>query len=242
MHACRSITRDIFTRTQLILPSYLHVYRSRCDHSEGYTYNQGVIVGALGLLYSATPAANVSDRIDLLHSAEKIATAVALANGSRWRHGDGVLREPCETTSVPQSTGCNADQTQFKGVFVRYLRYYLNEVPLACYGECQWSKHSHTGDTIIYLQLLSISVDTCLLVVPRWELPAPSVQCTSPFCTGAPNPCGLTHACLQRCLVSAGTSRLDPEPQPTRRLLKLLRWMLSWRRHRREFEPFFLSS
>jgi len=37
---------------------------------------------------------------------------------------DGILTEPCEASSG----GCDTDQTQFKGIFVRYLSYLYNTV------------------------------------------------------------------------------------------------------------------
>lgn len=92
-----------------------------CDMAEGYTYNQGVILGGVGLLYAATPQYKAETRAELIAAAEGIAMGV-VRSGSRWLSESGVLVEPCE------ASGCNADGTQFKGIFVRYLREYLDLV------------------------------------------------------------------------------------------------------------------
>jgi len=55
--------------------------------------------------------------------ADSIAMGV-VKSGSRWLSKDGCLVEPCEL----RAEGCNSDGTQFKGIFVRYLRYYLDSV------------------------------------------------------------------------------------------------------------------
>jgi predicted alpha-1,6-mannanase (GH76 family) len=85
-----------------------------CANNGGitWTYNQGVILGGLAALHEVT-----GDR-DLLRQGEAIADA-ALRTLVNPR---GILAEPCEPS------GCNDDQTLFKGIFVRYLR--------------QFSKHS----------------------------------------------------------------------------------------------------
>ena len=89
--------------------------------SEGYTYNQGVVLGGLGLLFEATPEHDAERRAQLIATAETIAMGV-VRHGSRWLSNNGVLVEPCE------QRGCNPDGTQFKGIFVRYLREYLDSV------------------------------------------------------------------------------------------------------------------
>jgi predicted alpha-1,6-mannanase (GH76 family) len=71
-----------------------------------WTYNQGVILGALAALFEIT-----GDRAYLAR-AEAIAQA-ALGGLT----AAGILAEPCEATGKP----CNEDQAQFKGIFVRYL-------------------------------------------------------------------------------------------------------------------------
>ena len=70
-----------------------------------WTYNQGVILGGLAALYQST-----GDQA-YLRQGEVIADATlrTLTNPA------GILTEPCE------ASGCNSDQTQFKGIFVRNL-------------------------------------------------------------------------------------------------------------------------
>lgn len=82
---------------------------AECANNGGitWTYNQGVILGGLAGLFQAT-----GDRTHLIR-AESIADA-ALAH---LTGADGILADPCETTG----SGCDADQTQFKGIFVRNL-------------------------------------------------------------------------------------------------------------------------
>jgi predicted alpha-1,6-mannanase (GH76 family) len=100
------------------------------DGSEGYTYNQGVLLGGLSLL------SNITGDPSLLATAEDIAEAVLASEVYVYR--DGVLREPCEEkphrhesklTAVQVRSTCDDDQLQFKGVFMRYLRYFLEYAP-----------------------------------------------------------------------------------------------------------------
>jgi predicted alpha-1,6-mannanase (GH76 family) len=76
-----------------------------------WTYNSGVLLGGLAVLSEVT-----GDR-DLLRQAGALADA-AMSRLASPPTADppGVLVEPCE----PGGT-CNGDQTQFKGIFVRYL-------------------------------------------------------------------------------------------------------------------------
>jgi predicted alpha-1,6-mannanase (GH76 family) len=78
-----------------------------CANNGGttWTYNQGVILGGLAALYELT-----GDRDYLRHG--EVTADAALANLTGQ---DGILAEPRE------SSGCDGDQTQFKGIFVRYL-------------------------------------------------------------------------------------------------------------------------
>ena len=80
---------------------------ARCANNGGttWTYNQGVILGGLGALYELT-----GDQ-GYLRQGEAIADAALRDLTSRR----GILAEPCEPS------GCDGDQTQFKGIFVRYL-------------------------------------------------------------------------------------------------------------------------
>lgn len=78
-----------------------------CANNGGttWTYNQGVILGGLAALYEIT-----GDRA-YLRQGEVIADAtLGVLTGP-----SGILAEPCE------GAGCDGDQTQFKGIFVRYL-------------------------------------------------------------------------------------------------------------------------
>ena len=87
-----------------------------CENNGGttWTYNQGVILGGLMALHEIT-----SDRA-YLNRAEVIADAALryLTSPAEASAGPpGVLVEPCEQTG----TGCDGDQTQFKGIFTRNL-------------------------------------------------------------------------------------------------------------------------
>jgi predicted alpha-1,6-mannanase (GH76 family) len=87
---------------------------SACTNNGGttWTYNQGVILGGLAALYEIT-----GDRAYLQHG-ESIANAtLSKLVSPAWAHPPGILVEPCEQTSG----GCDGDQSQFKGIFVRYL-------------------------------------------------------------------------------------------------------------------------
>jgi predicted alpha-1,6-mannanase (GH76 family) len=78
-----------------------------CANNGGttWTYNQGVILGGLSALYQITgdPA--------YLRRGEVIADATL----DKLTGPTGILAEPCE------ASGCNSDQSQFKGIFVRNL-------------------------------------------------------------------------------------------------------------------------
>ena len=85
---------------------------SGCVNNGGptWTYNQGVVLGGLAALYDIT-----GDR-DYLRHGEFVADATL----SRLTSPQGILTEPCELS------GCNGDQSQFKGIFARHLHeFYL---------------------------------------------------------------------------------------------------------------------
>ncbi|CAF4871566.1 unnamed protein product [Rotaria sp. Silwood1] len=81
-----------------------------CVNNNGttWTYNQGVILSGLALLYNAT------GNTTLIDIAQKIADATI----QRLIYSDGILKEPCEPN-------CNDDQQLFKGIFVRHLAYLI---------------------------------------------------------------------------------------------------------------------
>jgi predicted alpha-1,6-mannanase (GH76 family) len=80
-----------------------------CENNGGtaWTYNQGVVLGGLAALFDIT-----GDREFLRHG-EFIADAALRGLAG----ADGILTEPCELAPP----ACNSDQTQFKGIFARYL-------------------------------------------------------------------------------------------------------------------------
>jgi predicted alpha-1,6-mannanase (GH76 family) len=85
-----------------------------CENNGGttWTYNQGVILGGLGALFEIT-----GDHAYLAQG-ESIAGAVLSKLTTPPSAGTpGILTEPCEAGGE----GCNGDQVQFKGIFVRYL-------------------------------------------------------------------------------------------------------------------------
>ncbi|KAH8602124.1 glycoside hydrolase family 76 protein [Bisporella sp. PMI_857] len=88
-----------------------------CKNNGGtvWSYNQGVILGALVELNNA--AANST----YLELANDIATAAISKLGE-----DGVLHDPCEPD-------CGADGGQFKGIFMRNLRILQQAVPNSLY-------------------------------------------------------------------------------------------------------------
>lgn len=81
-----------------------------CKNNNGltWTYNQGVILGALVELNKATGNGGYLDR------ARTIANA---ATGSTYLNNNGVLHEPCDHDRID----CGGDAPTFKGVFARNL-------------------------------------------------------------------------------------------------------------------------
>eukprot|EP01012_Entosiphon_sulcatum_P023539 TRINITY_DN28611_c0_g1_i1.p1 TRINITY_DN28611_c0_g1~~TRINITY_DN28611_c0_g1_i1.p1 ORF type:complete len:347 (+),score=48.17 TRINITY_DN28611_c0_g1_i1:24-1064(+) len=80
-----------------------------------WTYNQGVVLGGLALLGTATNNASLHE------VAVTIAKAVA-QNLVYSIPNTGVLRESCDTT------GCDNDGRIFKGIFMRHLGYLLEVI------------------------------------------------------------------------------------------------------------------
>jgi predicted alpha-1,6-mannanase (GH76 family) len=87
---------------------------SACANNGGpaWTYNQGVILGGLAALYEITGDHAYLDRGESLATA----TLSQLSTPASARV-PGILIDPCETTAA----GCDGDQVQFKGIFMRYL-------------------------------------------------------------------------------------------------------------------------
>ena len=111
----RSLTQwEWFKRSGLInraslVNDGLKKTRTACFNNNGttWTYNQGVILGALTELHRATGDAT------LLVEARAIADSVT---SSPSLSPNGILQDLCEP-----SNDCNKDQAAFKGIFVRYL-------------------------------------------------------------------------------------------------------------------------
>ncbi|KAL6049772.1 Mannan endo-1,6-alpha-mannosidase, partial [Balamuthia mandrillaris] len=81
-----------------------------------WTYNQGVILSGLADLYEATKDKNY------IKQATKLVQAV-MKHLVHDNTEAKVLREPCENHPV---LTCDKDQRQFKGIFVRHLRYLMD--------------------------------------------------------------------------------------------------------------------
>jgi predicted alpha-1,6-mannanase (GH76 family) len=107
---------------QNLINDGLNSYPS-CDNNGGttWTYNQGVILGALCDAYL------VLGDPSCLATARKIADA-AIEN---LVDSNGILTEPCEGTSA----GCNMDQAQFKGIFMRNLARLFETTGSVKYGQ-----------------------------------------------------------------------------------------------------------
>jgi predicted alpha-1,6-mannanase (GH76 family) len=83
-----------------------------------WTYNQGVILGGLAALFEITGDHAYLDQGESIADAtlSKLISPPSAAI-------PGILAEPCEAATG----GCDGDQVQFKGIFVRYLyRFWLH--------------------------------------------------------------------------------------------------------------------
>ncbi len=96
-------------RSKFIIPFFFYS-DGTCVNNNGttWTYNQGVILSGLALLYNATHNAS------LLDLAQKIADTTL----QQLVYAGGILKEPCEPN-------CNDDQQLYKGIFVRHLAYLI---------------------------------------------------------------------------------------------------------------------
>ena len=83
-----------------------------------WTYNQGVILGALVDMYKITGDGTY------ISTAEAIADAV-LNPANQLVDSNSILREPCESSA----SGCGFDGPQFKGIFMRNLSYLYEADP-----------------------------------------------------------------------------------------------------------------
>jgi predicted alpha-1,6-mannanase (GH76 family) len=85
-----------------------------CENNEGtaWTYNQGVILGGLAALYEITGDQGYLRQGEVVAGA---ALSTLIGTPGTLIDAPGILAEPCEPS------GCDGDQTQFKGIFVRYL-------------------------------------------------------------------------------------------------------------------------
>jgi predicted alpha-1,6-mannanase (GH76 family) len=102
-----------------------------------WTYNQGVILGALVELHRATGDAS------LITKARAIADATIASDGL---NPNGILREPCE------AWGCGADGAMFKGAFIRNLgelNRYLDGRPYDYYIQKQFDAAYKSNRTTI---------------------------------------------------------------------------------------------
>jgi predicted alpha-1,6-mannanase (GH76 family) len=84
-----------------------------CANNDGptWTYNQGVILGGLAALYEIT-----GDRAYLARGESIAGAALSQLTAPLSARVPGILADPCESAA-----GCDGDQVQFKGIFVRNL-------------------------------------------------------------------------------------------------------------------------
>lgn len=111
-----------------------------CQNDNGtiWSYNQGVILGALVELHWAFPDP------EYLFTAERIAHAAI----EHLSDCDGILHEPCEPH-------CGNDGPQFKGIFMRNLQLFQAARPSAAFGkfirrnaDSIWLKDRGSGDQL----------------------------------------------------------------------------------------------
>jgi predicted alpha-1,6-mannanase (GH76 family) len=97
-----------------------------CANNGGttWTYNQGVILGGLAALYQIT-----GDAAYLEQGESIAAAALSSLTTPPSAKPPGILTEPCEATTA----GCDGDQAQFKGIFVRFLYDFYLQSPQPAY-------------------------------------------------------------------------------------------------------------
>ncbi len=91
---------------ELLINDGLDSETCRSNGDETWTYNQGVVLGGLVELATATGDSGYLDR------ARKLADA---SSTSKNLNPDGILVEPCE------ASGCDVNAPSFKGIYVRNL-------------------------------------------------------------------------------------------------------------------------
>lgn len=84
------------------------------DGKPAWTYNQGVILGALVEMYKIELSSDETGATRFLQQAQAIADAAI----TTLVNENGILVEPCEANN-----GCDGNGTQFKGIFMRNLGY-----------------------------------------------------------------------------------------------------------------------
>jgi predicted alpha-1,6-mannanase (GH76 family) len=87
---------------------------AECANNDGptWTYNQGVILGGLAALYEIT-----GDHAYLTRGESIAGAALSQLTTPPPTRVPGILADPCESAAA----GCDGDQVQFKGIFVRNL-------------------------------------------------------------------------------------------------------------------------
>lgn len=79
-----------------------------------WTYNQGIILGGLGKLFEE------ENDLKFIEFGEQLALSIIDEDilNNPWLYDGGILKESCEPT-------CGDSAKQFKGIFVRYLNYFV---------------------------------------------------------------------------------------------------------------------
>lgn len=160
----RSSGMIVHNGTRSYVAGGLDTSNCECDGSEGFTYNQGVVVGGLGLLHAATSDTN--ERAALIEAADAIAYGV-VQDGSRWLDKNGVLVEPREPAD-----GSPSDRAQFKGIFVRYLRLYVDVVGDASRRREEYERFLRTNADAVWTRARGLED----AIGFEWDGPPPTVD------------------------------------------------------------------
>lgn len=113
----------------------------RNNRQPTWTYNQGIILGALADLAlnpASVPIHQTSQ--DLIQMGIRLIDAVIL----RLTHSSGVqiLVEPCDYNAQGYPTDCGADGQQFKGIFMRYLGYFMKRLGPSSIGMVKYAAYT----------------------------------------------------------------------------------------------------